>query len=211
MLFSVRPFSDLFADTCVIDASGALLFLSLYGRDTSVQQLLAAFTLPSSQGGVDRITLNDPSGRQVLAASIGNGKDLQKLAGRLPSRTIFGEFSHVFVYQPGCKLPDHANKQAWLLTPTDVSKSALIGEVWALVKELSPLPLLEHWRDQLIEALRPLSGPQGLSVGKLEGRLVRLGEDFEQLVSGLVRDGKLAESMPKQGSGVESQLRLCEA
>ena len=41
MLFKLRELSDLFADACVRDEAGQLMFLSLYGRDTAIQQLLA--------------------------------------------------------------------------------------------------------------------------------------------------------------------------
>jgi hypothetical protein len=56
-LWGIREFSDVFLDALVRNEAGQLMFASLYGRDTAIQQLLAAFSLPVSSGGVDRITL----------------------------------------------------------------------------------------------------------------------------------------------------------
>ena len=63
IMFQALEQSDVFVDACASDQHAQLLFLSVYGRDTSVQQLMARLHQPVSQGGVDAVTLRLPSGK----------------------------------------------------------------------------------------------------------------------------------------------------
>ena len=80
MLFKLKELSDLYADACVRDESGQLMFLSLYGRDTAIQQLLAAFTLKVTEGGLSAFHLQDPEG-QAHVVYVGNAERLEKFTG----------------------------------------------------------------------------------------------------------------------------------
>jgi hypothetical protein len=79
-LFGVRELSDVFVDACLRDESGSLLMLSCYGRDTALQQLFAAFSLPASQGGLDALSLIGSDGRRE-SVSIERPEALKKVSG----------------------------------------------------------------------------------------------------------------------------------
>lgn len=44
-LYQIEEFSDIWADACLRDSEGRLMFLSVYGRDGVLMQMLAAFEL----------------------------------------------------------------------------------------------------------------------------------------------------------------------
>lgn len=52
-LMQVDEAPELFADAVLVDAADNLLFLSLWGRDTALQEFLARLSLPSHEGGLD--------------------------------------------------------------------------------------------------------------------------------------------------------------
>jgi hypothetical protein len=114
MLFKLRELSDLYADACVRDESGQLMFLSLYGRDTAIQQLLAAFTLKVSEGGFDSFHLQDPAG-ESHRVHVGNADRLEKFTGKLPRDNLFGNLVHLWLYDPALTRPDRSNRVAWVL------------------------------------------------------------------------------------------------
>ena len=114
MLFKLRELSDLYADACVRDESGQLMFLSLYGRDTAIQQLLAAFTLKVREGGLNSFHLQDPDG-QAQVVHVGNADRLEKFTGKLPRDNLFGNLVHVWLYDPALIRPDRSNRVAWVL------------------------------------------------------------------------------------------------
>jgi len=173
-LWGIREFSDVFLDALVRNEAGQLMFASLYGRDTAIQQLLAAFSLPVSSGGVDRITLkqveapprlgdgvagvvplhpeapagDDPRG----VAFIGDASRLTKLAGKLPRRSLFGPVSHVFIYDPQVIEPDTANGRAWVLTLGNEGQDHL-QSVWSMIQRISPVPLGDGWMSPVLEQL----------------------------------------------------------
>ena len=56
MLYKVIELADLFVDACLRNESGELMFLSVYGRDTAVQQFKATMQLKPSSGGISSFT-----------------------------------------------------------------------------------------------------------------------------------------------------------
>lgn len=176
----------LFADAVIFNEDGRLLFLSAFGRDTAVQELLARLSLPAG----DRLRLSNlwisrhGDAYEPLAA-----RDLQKIMGRVPD-SIFGKLVHLFLYDPVCAEPDRESRTASLLVPHG-SDSTM--PLWQLVRQVSHLPLLDHWRAPLLEQLtatgmiRPLE-----SLGRLQGFGVELANGYEDLVSGLVQSGVLS-------------------
>ena len=55
-LYQIEEFSDIWADACLRDSEGRLMFLSVYGRDGVLMQMLAAFELGASQRASIRFT-----------------------------------------------------------------------------------------------------------------------------------------------------------
>ena len=213
-LWCIRKFSDVFLDALVRNEAGQLMFASLYGRDTAIQQLLAAFSLPVTSGGVDRITLKPveapprpgdgvagvvplhpetPAGEDHRGiAFIGDASRLTKLAGKLPRRSLFGPVSHVFIYDPLVIDPDTANGRAWVLTFGNVGQDHR-QSVWAMIQRISPVPLVDAWMEPVLAALgekivTDLNASTWPALGPIQASLIDLGEDFTQAISLLVKN-----------------------
>lgn len=214
-LWGIREFSDVFLDALVRNEAGQLMFASLYGRDTAIQQLLAAFSLSVTSGGVDRITLkpveapprvadgvvgvvplhpatpaaDDPRG----VAYIGDAARLTKLAGKLPKKSLFGPVSHVFIYDSLVIDPDTANGRAWVLTQGDGPEHW--HSVWAMIQRISPVPLIDAWREPVLDFMgetivQDLNRPTGVTwptLGPIQASVIDLGDNFSQAISELVQ------------------------
>lgn len=214
-LWGIREFSDVFLDALVRNEAGQLMFASLYGRDTAIQQLLAAFSLPVTSGGVDRITLKPvkapprpgdgvagvvtlhpeaPAGEDHRGiAFIGDASRLTKLAGKLPRRSLFGPVSHVFIYDPMVIDPDTANGRAWVLTFGNDGQDHR-QSVWAMIQRISPVPLIEAWCEPVLAALGEKiitdlnAKATWPALGPIQASLIDLGEHFSQAISLLVKN-----------------------
>lgn len=193
-LFAVRELSDVFVDACLRDESGGLLLLSCFGRDTALQQLFAAFSLSVSQGGFDALNLVDERSR-VHRVPVGRPERLTKLIGKLPRNNLFGNLSQVWVYDPALVRADRSNRIGWVLSQREAEAQRRDARVWAMVKLLSPVPLLAHWRAVLIEAIAesilPLSTCAYPPLGRIDAVRVQLPETFAAIVSQRVRDGAI--------------------
>jgi hypothetical protein len=200
MLFKLKELSDLYADACVRDESGQLMFLSLYGRDTAIQQLLAAFTLKATEGGLSAFHLQDPDG-QAQVVYVGNADRLEKYTGKLPRDNLFGNLAHVWLYDPALIWPDRSNRVAWVLVdgvhhgsnPLEV----IWDRAWELYKLLSPVPLLDAWQQAVLSRtggdVVTLMGETAYPpLGRIGAARVSLPESFPETVSGMVKAGDLA-------------------
>lgn len=196
-LYSIDEISDVFVDACLRDAAGRLLFLSCYGRDTSIQQLFAAFSLPASQGGFDNFRLLD-SAKRSHSVEVGDADRLEKLTGRLPRDNLFGNLSHTWIYDPRLCEADYANRVAWLVDRKETLQGGQLEQrIWGLYKQLSPIPLLDHWMKPLmsrtrIETVSSLAEqPVYAPLGGLDAYRINLQDGFLDTVSQLVKEGIL--------------------
>ena len=76
---------DLMADGCIGDENGNLIFLSIWARDTAVQEFLARLTLGRDEQGLDQfhvITEQDAS----IPVFVGNVENLEKRSARCSAR-----------------------------------------------------------------------------------------------------------------------------
>lgn len=199
MLFKLKELSDLFADACVRDETGQLMFLSLYGRDTAIQQLLAAFTLKVTEGGFDSFHLQDPAGESHLV-HVGNADRLEKFTGKLPRDNLFGNLVHLWLYDPALIRPDRSNQVAWALVDGVDALSqtdSIRSRIWGLYKLLSPVPLLDAWQQAVLartwdEAVTVMAQTPYPPLGRIAAARVSLPERFPETVSGMVKAGDLA-------------------
>lgn len=196
-MFKIKELADLFADACIRDEAGNLMFLSLYGRDTAIQQLYAAFYLKATEGGFDQVHLVDDRGLQHIAF-VGQADRLTKISGRLPKANLFGNLVHTWIYDPVVLRPDMANRTAWLLAiqeGDDDLQTVLDARIWEAYRQLSPVPLLDHWREPVVMGMADcvtfLSRTPYPPLGKASACRITLGEQFVPRVSGMVRDGTL--------------------
>ena len=200
MLYKLKELSDLYADACVRDESGQLMFLSLYGRDTAIQQLLAAFTLKVTEGGLNAFHLEDPDG-QAQVVFVGNSDRLEKFTGKLPRDNLFGNLAHVWLYDPALIRPDRSNRVAWLLVDGFHHESdrleAIWDRAWGLYKLLSPVPLLDAWKEAVLsrtggEVVTLMGETAYPPLGRVGAARVSLPDSFPDAISGMVKAGELA-------------------
>ena len=199
MLFKFKELSDLYADACVRDETGRLMFLSLYGRDTAIQQLLAAFTIKVTEGGLDAFHLQHPAGESQLV-HVGDADRLEKFTGKLPRDNLFGNLVHLWLYDPTLIRPDRSNRVAWVLVdgvddPSEQSE-AIRTRVWGLYKLLSPVPLLDTWQQAVLsrtenEVVTLMSETPYPPLGRIAAARVGLPDRFPEIVSGMVKAGDL--------------------
>ena len=191
VLMEVVEAPGLFADALLTDERGSLLFISLWGRDTAVQELLARMTLASEEGGIRTLHVNTDDGPQVV--HLDRMPCMDKHTGRMPPRNLFGDLIQLWVYDKLAVEPDRANRRALMLyRPGQEGDAVLQDRLWTLVKEVCHLPLLDPWRESVL-ALLELNG----WIHSLAGRAIAafrldLGDvKFEQEISLRVRRHEL--------------------
>lgn len=195
MLYKIMELSDLFADACICDETGELMLLSLYGRDTAVNQLFAAFELGDREGGFSSIRLlNEGDGTQ-RRISVQNTSRLTKFSGRLPRENLFGNLVHCWVYDPSIIKPDKAARSGWVMLDepfSPVVRPRLLQAVWAMYKTLSPVPLLDSWQEVVIRATQEkcisfLDASSFPPIGMATAVRVNLPDSFKDDVSAMVQ------------------------
>jgi len=191
-LYRIDECPDVMADACIADESGNLVFLSLWARDTAVQQFLARLTLGRDEQGLDTFHIVLEQGGS-LPVFIGDVERLEKRSARAYRRTLFGTLTNLWLFDKRCISPDKSNASALALLPRDSSHQS--ERLWALVQETCPLPLLDHWRDVVLDLLNTheMLRRLPLTLGPLAG--FRLDMDVSvltQSLGNLIRTGVLA-------------------
>lgn len=201
-LYRIAECPDLMADGYIGDEDGALLFLSVWARDTAIQQFLARLTLGSDEEGLDRFRIVlDDTGRSIPTL-IGNVGRLEKRSTRVFRRTLFGSLINLWLFDRRCVKPDKANASA--LAFLRRSDEDGFTRLWSLVQDTCPLPLLDHWRDTVMDLLveRHMLARLPTALGPLEGH--RLALDVPVLtrtLGDLIRDGVLLPSSAENATG----------
>ena len=194
-LYRIKELADLFVDACIRDAEGKMVFLSVYGRDGSILQMLAAFSENVAAGGLRQFTLVDPTGReQEQVVGIGDADQLKKYTGKLPRTMLFASMAHAWLYDPIIVRPDRSNLAGWVLSDSNTS-FALDDAVWLMVKLLSSVPLLDHWREPILKGLPDLVMDLSQSlyppIGRVAASRVALPKSFPDFISQKVKDRTL--------------------
>ena len=109
---------------------------------------------------------------------------------------------NLWLFDRRCVKPDKANASALALLPRMVSNHT--ERLWTLVRETCPLPLLDHWRDDVLTLLRSRDMLTRLpfALGPLEGH--RLSLDVPALTTALgelIRNGTLGVSQYELAPG----------
>ena len=200
-LMQVDEAPELFADAVLVDAADNLLFLSLWGRDTALQEFLARLSLPSHEGGLDSFFLRPGSSENDLPrrklVQIGDTDRLDHYSGRMPTN-IFGDMAHLWLFNRLVTEPDLANRRTIVLfKPDQVSTGAgrevVHGRIWQLTKAICHLPLLDHWIEPVTEAFRSRDWIKDFDGIGIHAAMIDLNlvEEVETVITSLVRDGSL--------------------
>jgi hypothetical protein len=181
-LHRIQECQDLMADACLCDERHNLVFLSLWGRDTSVQEFLARLTLRQNENGLDHFHLIDDSAQAETLVFVGDVDRLEKRTTRAFRQTLFGSMINVWLFDFRCIKPDKANSCAVALLPKDSDRTQ---RLWTLVQETCPLPLLDHWRETVLDLLNSNAMLSSLPaiLGPIEG--YRLALDVPALTTAL--------------------------
>jgi hypothetical protein len=180
------------ADACVYGEQGDLIFLSVWARDTAIQQFIARLTLGRSEEGLDQFHLINKQGGSV-PVFIGSVERLEKRLTRAYRRTLFGSLVNLWLFDRRCIRPDKSNASALALLPRSATDPT--ARLWKLVKETCPLPLLDHWQSTVLALLREHEMLRSLptTLGPLQGFRLALDMPVVTNVLGeLIRRGTLA-------------------
>lgn len=192
-LYRLDECPDLMADGCITDESGNLVFLSVWARDTAVQEFLARLTLGRAEDGLDQFHLIPEQGSSI-PVFIGNADLLEKRITRAFRRTLFGSMVHLWLFDRYCITPDKANTRALAVLPKGTCQHQ---RLWVLVRETCPLPLLDHWREPVLALLqsRNMLIQLPVALGPLEGhRLVLDVLALTDALGDMIRNGVLTVS-----------------
>lgn len=190
-LFAIDECPDLMADACVGDDQGTLVFASVWGRDTAIQQFIARLTLGHDQDGLDQFHLLTQQ-ESSIPLFVGSVDRLEKRLTRVYRRTLFGSLINLWLFDRSCTRPDKSNASALALLPR--SAIAPDARLWRLVRDTCPLPLLDHWQAPVLAHLRAhgMLHRLPLAIGPLDGH--RLAMDvpaLTQALGDLIRSGTL--------------------
>jgi hypothetical protein len=197
-LYRIDECADLMADACIRDEQGNLIFISVWSRDTAIQQFLARLTLGCDEDGLDSFHLITEQGGSV-PVFISTVERLEKRLTRSYRRTLFGAMVNLWLFDRRCLRPDKSTASALALLPRSVSDPT--SRLWQLVRDTCPLPLLDYWQAPVLALLREHNMLQDLPValGPLHG--LRLQLDVPALTEALgelIRRGVLTAYPPQQ-------------
>lgn len=167
-LYRIAECPDLMADACVSDDRSNLIFLSLWGRDTAIQEFLARLSLGNDERGLTEIHLLTDEDARLLVA-VNNIDALDKCTTRTFRRTLFGSLVHLWLFDKRCLHPDKSNATAFAILPKGTADHT--QRLWRLVQDTCPLPLLDHWCDAVLGLLqsRSMLSPLSLALGPVTG------------------------------------------
>ena len=201
-LMQIDVIPDLYVDASLVDAYDKLLFLSLWGRDTAIQEFLAGISLANEEGGINSFFLStglktngDPQRKLV---QIGEAKRLNHYTGRMPASNVFGgDMAHLWVFDRLVTDPDLANRRTIAISKVDsdsADDTAAPNRIWQLTKAICHLPLLDHWADIIIQTFYEREWIKDFNGIGVNGALIdlSLAEEVEEEVTRLIRDGALA-------------------
>ncbi|MCL1962056.1 MAG: hypothetical protein FWG56_09865 [Desulfovibrionaceae bacterium] len=198
-LYRIEEYPEIWADACLRDSEGRFMFLSLYGRDGSLMQFLAAMELGESERGVQRFHLQAADGQRHLV-DVGGAQRLAKHAGKLPRQNLFGPLNHLWVFDKSLQTPDQANRIGWALHSTAAGRQETTGladRVWQLINALSPVALQDHWREPVLSWCRNKGATQLMdsslypALGPVQAMRVSLTDHFTAFISQEVRQRRL--------------------
>jgi hypothetical protein len=214
-LYEITQVAEVYADAMLRDANGELMFLSCYGRDTAIKELMARIHLQGGKEGISQLTLvqreNGDQNREMATGYLMRPKELVYHSGRLP-RGLFGQLVHAWIYHPCLLAPDKGAQMAWVIehrfdqetSTTDDHLQRLRDKVWHCVKELSSVPLLDHWQTPVLSHIwddmvfelgvshtADYSPRLSVPIGAISACKVTLSDQFPQRICHLVRSGQL--------------------
>lgn len=190
-LFPIDECPDLMVDACLWEGMFNLMFISVWGRDTAIQSFVARLTLAGHENGLDQFHLFNECNASI-PLFIHSVDRLEKRFARVYRYTLFGSLTNLWLFDRRCCQPDKSSASAVLLLPDGTVNTT--ERLWSTVKETCPLPLLDHWRESVLEILETYAMLQALprGMGRIQGYQINLNVDELKLLLGeKIRHGVL--------------------
>jgi len=174
-LLKISAINDCFVDAYLVDDANHLLFLSIWGRDTALQEFIARLSLPVNENGIrDFTVIGDGHERYVQTPNVDT---LDKTTAKTSANTIFGQLAQLWIYSKQAVQPDMANRRAMMLF-----RESDNPDPWPMIKTVCHLPLLDHWRDAFLGCCHKQEWLQKLNKGfGMKGLLIDLGDEGVEL------------------------------
>ncbi len=200
MLYKVVELADLFVDACLRNESGELMFLSVYGRDTAIQQFKASMQLKPNSGGISSFTLRNCSEASETphTVQVGNPDRFEIYSGRFPKDNLFGNLTHLWIYDPVLITPNKATKTGWVMLNLpwgdEGVREQILSGIWGLYKNLSPVPLLDDWQSAIMHSNNEIcvtwmSSTHYPPLGKISAAKLIIDAEFTEIISSMVKSG----------------------
>lgn len=184
----VESSTPLFSDAYLMDGE-RWIFGSFWGSETTMQEFFARLTLANHEQGLRSFTLQSTAG-ESHRISAGRVVDLTKITGKTPSTTVLGSFCNVWIFDPALQKPDRTNGESYIIGRPSESRAQMWLRAWASVQSLSQLPLLDHWRNDVMELLVENDWLKSLMGVGVQGFKIALpAEAFEEAISQGVKTG----------------------
>lgn len=188
-LLSVEESSmPLFVDAYLLDGE-RWVFGSFWGNETALQEFFARLTLPNHEQGLRAFTVRSEEGERTRIVA-GNVGDLTKVTGKTPPTTVLGALCNVWIFDPTLQTPNHGNGEAYIIGTPSETRAQLWLRAWEAVQTLSHIPLLNHWRNDVMELLSANEWLTPLAGVGVQGIKVSLPiDDLEREISQGVKNG----------------------
>ena len=155
-LGQILEMPDLQVDELCTNQDGYLSFLSVWGRDTATQELLARLTLPANESAslIQGFHLQLDNKASSSCNRINVIPDLlEKTFSRTFSRTKFGSINNLWLYDSRTVKADKANHTAFVMLRDCHNIQSLeqlpqhpnFSNCLQQLISASPVPILEHW------------------------------------------------------------------
>jgi len=207
-LASILECPDLLVDACVVDKqTHDLIFISVWGRDTAVQQLLARLTLDSTAAESLKSGIGLKIGKYTRPVFFHDTEQIEKRTSREYPGTLFGSLLNLWLFHRQCTAPDSSQHSAYVLLQNAKAQDAepaisRLGDLSQATRQrlasallnLAPFPILPEWADAALDEVQKqqmLSQQETLFGDLCCYRLHLDVERLEQAVSGLIRNYQL--------------------
>ena len=150
---SIDDVQDVHVDS-YLSLDGQLAFLSCFGTDTFIQELLAKMSTSKDQGGFGGSTMTFyGQGGSAHPVGLAKDHDLERRSTCMPPQSVFStRLVHLQLFDPVLIRPDKAARRAALIRRNAGEEAWSADQLWTLVRETMPLPLLDEWQADLIDA-----------------------------------------------------------
>lgn len=145
----LKDIPDLLCDGCVVDSDDNLIFLSVWGRDTAMQELLGKLTIGgSSNMGLTEIRLLNRFNLQSHA-KLTKDREYDKRTQKF-QHPQFGMLNHVWIFDIRMKTPCRTSQSAIVMFDGEIHQAVIDDCLFENIKHLTSIPLLDHWKSAVL-------------------------------------------------------------